>query len=103
MRSRRVFSPEFKVQVVLELLSGATSLAEAARRHQVKPDILSRWKAEFLERAPALFQSPERHSQDQARVADLERLVGKLTLELEVTKKASSLLHGRRESGGGWQ
>jgi transposase len=103
MRSRRAFSPEFKVQVVLELLSGATSLAEAARHHQVKPDILSRWKAEFLERAPALFQSPERHRQDQARVADLERLVGKLTLELEVTKKASSLLHGRRESGEGWR
>jgi transposase len=103
MKTRRSFSPEFKAKVVLELLSGATSIAAAAREHQIKPDLLSRWKAEFLERAPAVFQAETHRSQDDARIAELERMVGKLTLELDVAKKASALFLGRQNSDGRWR
>lgn len=103
MQQRRKFSPEFKTRVVMEMLSGAKSQAQAAREHQIKPDILSRWKAEFLERAPSLFRREEHGGEEQERIADLERMVGKLTLELEATKKASSMLTGRQGRSERWR
>ncbi len=45
MKTRRTFSAAFKAQVVLEVLSGAQSNAEACREYQLKPELLSnrRW------------------------------------------------------------
>jgi hypothetical protein len=49
----------------------------------------------------ALVFACERHDgQGEARVAELERLVGRLTLELEVAKKASALLPWALSNGG---
>jgi transposase len=90
----RKFSPELKARVVLELISGATSLAEVCRQYNLKPQAVSRWKTEFLEKAPQLFQSREQNSQEQARIAELERMIGRLTLELEIAKKASAMSQG---------
>lgn len=92
MSKRRTFSAEFKVQVVLELLSGRKSSAELCRQHRLSSQLLSQWKATFLERAAMVFESSEQHSQEAARIAELERLVGRLTLEVEVLKKATTSL-----------
>ena len=90
----RKFTPELKARVVLELISGASSLAEACRQYNLKPQAVSRWKTEFLEKAPQLFQTREQSSQEPARIAELERMIGRLTLELEIAKKASAILSG---------
>jgi transposase-like protein len=92
MVKRRSFTPEFKAKVVLEVISGSQSAAEACRQYSLKPQVLSRWKAEFVDNAARVFQSDEQLSQEQARIAELERLVGRQALELEVLKKASRLL-----------
>lgn len=92
MGKHRIFTPEFKAQVVLEVLSGTQTAAELCREHQLKAPLLSHWKAQLVEQAPIVFQQDEQHSQAHARIAELERLVGRLTLELEVAKKASKLL-----------
>jgi transposase len=92
MVKRRTFTPEFKAKVVLEVISGSQSAAEACRRYSLKPQVLSRWKAEFIDKAATVFQSDEQRSQEQARIAELERLVGRQALELEVLKKASRVL-----------
>ena len=92
MRKRRRSTPEFKVQVVLDVLTGRQSPAEACRKHALSPNLLSLWKAHFLERAHTLFQPDERRDGDQARVAELERMLGRSALQIEVLKKASTLL-----------
>lgn len=92
MSKRRSFSPEFKAQVVLELLSGTKSSAELCRQHQLSSQLLAQWKAAFLERAAVVFMSEEQRSQEAARVAELERLVGRMTLELEILKKATAIV-----------
>ena len=92
MRKRRRFTPEFKAQVVLDVLTGQQSPAEACRRHALSPNLLTTWKATFLQRAHAAFQADDHRSDEQARIAELERLVGRLTMEHEVLKKASTLL-----------
>lgn len=91
-RKRRRFTPEFKAQVVLDVLTGQATPAEACRTHGLSPNLLSLWKATFLERAHTAFQTDERLADEAARIAELERLVGRLTMEREVLKKASRLL-----------
>jgi transposase-like protein len=96
MRTRRQFTAEFKAQRVLEVLSGRKSAAEVCREHQVKPDLLSRWKADFVAQAPSVFRGEEHSQQAEQRIAELERMVGRLTVELEVAKKAALLSVGTR-------
>ena len=91
-RRRRTFTAEFKAQVVLEVLSGQRSAAESARQHKLKPELIARWKDIAMEGLESLFEGDDRRSRDQDRIAELERMVGRLTMELEVAKKASALL-----------
>jgi transposase-like protein len=100
MRKRRRFTPEFKAQVVLDVLSGQQSPAEACRKHALSPNLLSIWKTHLLQRASTLFQPDEQREGDQARIADLERMLGRAALQIEVLKKASTLL-GSGSIGGG--
>jgi transposase len=94
---RRKFSPEFKARVVLELISGEKGLMQASREYEIKDSVLSRWKQEFLERAPQLFAQPETDGGQEERIADLERMVGRLALQLEMAKKVfgSSSFRGK--------
>ena len=89
MTRRRKFTAEFKARVVLELLTGGKSVAEASREYVVKDSVLSRWRQEFIERAPRLFQPDQGDSADDQRMAELERLAGRLAMELEMAKKVS--------------
>jgi len=93
--SGRKYSPEFKARVALESLRGDVSQAELCRRHGVASDQLSRWRKRPIEQAPKLF-SDARNDPNLERIAQLEQLVGRLTLELEILKKASSMLKGPR-------
>ena len=111
-RARRTFTPEFKAEVVLELLSGkpsgclaslrARSGAELCRQHQLSPNLLSLWRGTFVERLPVVFQAEEQRSQELARIAELEQLVGQQALELQLLKKASRLLIGPTQRDGRW-
>lgn len=94
----RRWSAKEKVKIVLEVLSGQRTVAEACRAHEVAESVLYRWQREFLDNAHAAFS----HScaEQEARVRELERLVGQMALELEVLKKASGLY--RQRKGGSW-
>lgn len=41
MRKRRQFTPEFKAKVVLDVLTGVQSQAEACRKHGLGPNLLA--------------------------------------------------------------
>lgn len=93
MAKRRRFTPEFKAEVVLEALSGQSSQAELCRRHNLSDVQLSKWKRQLLENAVSLFEPADKQTDaSQERIAQLEQLVGKLTLALDIQKKALTLL-----------
>ena len=92
MSKRRTFTPEFKAQVVLEELSGIKDKGEICREYQLRPQVFARWREEFLERAPEIFATEPSRGDEQARIAELERMIGRLTMELEAAKKASNIL-----------
>jgi transposase len=81
-----------KARAVLQVLTGQKSAAQICREFQISESLLSRWKKQFLDGASAVFEKESDTAQDGERVAELERLVGRLTLELEAAKKASQLL-----------
>ena len=87
MVERRKFSPEFKARVVLELLTGKKGLMEASREYGIKDSVLSRWRQEFLDRASQLFEQSKQADRQQDQIAELERLVGRLTVQLDMAKK----------------
>jgi len=92
MSKRRTFTPEFKARVVLEELTGVKDKAEICREYRLRPPVLSRWRAEFVERAPEIFATAPSRGDEQEQIAELERMVGRLTMELEAAKKASNIL-----------
>ena len=98
MPKHREFKPAQKSRAVLQVLTGQKSAAQVCRELQIRENLLSRWKKQFVEQANLVFEKESGSAADDGRVAELERLVGRLTLELEASKKASQLLtsHGSR-------
>ena len=89
MAKRRRFTPEFKAELVFEVLSGSSSQAEVGfRRHNLNENQLSQWKRHLLENASALFETTDkRSSTDEKRIAHLEQLVGRMAVALDIQKK----------------
>jgi transposase len=83
----RSYTPEFKVRVVLELISGKRTLGEASREYKIKDSVISRWRQEFLERAPQLFEHFGDKDIQAQQIAELERTLGRMTVQLELAKK----------------
>jgi transposase len=59
---RRVFSREFKLQVLREIEAGK-SQAQVAREHQINQQILTRWYREYREKKSERFPAKPGHSQ----------------------------------------
>jgi len=93
-RGRRSFSPQFKAQTVIDLLSGVSNQAEICRQHKLSPQLVARWKAIVLEQLHRLFEEESQQSPEQTLIAELEQLVGRQALELEILKKVSRMLPG---------
>lgn len=86
MKTQRRFRPEFKRQVIEELLSGISSPAQIIRRYEISSGLLYHWKQQY---AKGAFENPpDKTAALEERVRQLEQLVGKLTLENEFLKKA---------------
>ena len=80
------------------MLTEQKSAAQVSREYGIKDSVLSRWKQEFIERSPMLFeQSPVNDDRDQL-IAELERMVVRMAMELvtaatTMTKKAGTFSH----------
>jgi transposase-like protein len=94
-KKRRNFSPEFKFRVVMELLTGQKRRVELLREHQLSDSTMERCVQQFRERGPEIFARERRDNGEAAQIAELERVIGRLTVELEATKKASNWLRSR--------
>ena len=93
-RKRKRFTPEFKAKVVLDTLRGESSQAELCRRHNLSEDQISKWKQQFVENAASLFKSRDKPSKDEReRIAELEHLVGRLSVAMDIQNKALTWLN----------
>ena len=83
---RRRFTPEFKRSIVEQLLSEAAGPAEICRRYNLSSGQLYTWKMQYGQ--GHFDPEPSREAELAARVAELERMLGKVTMENEFLEKA---------------
>jgi transposase len=90
--ARRVYSRELKVAAMQELEAGHTT-GEVARKFQLAPKLLERWRGEWRARGEQAFPGIGQRGaglpvvEDVRRIAELERKIGQLTMENDFLKK----------------
>jgi putative transposase len=89
-RTRKQYSPEFKLKAVMEILKGEKTATQLAGELEVHPLVLSEWKKHFLEKGAQIFERPRKASKtnDEAKEkAELFEQIGRLKMEIEWLKK----------------
>lgn len=93
-RKQRKHSAEFKFKLVLEALKEERSRLEIAREHDLTKSLLYKWEQAFLAKGATVFTTTEKQqvelAEREAQIADLERIVGQLTLENRILKKCAT-------------
>ena len=92
---RRRFTRDFKLQVLREIESGKT-IVQAAREHEIHPNLITRWRSLRDQYSQQAFAGNGNTYKLEARIAELERMVGRLTMENDFFKKALALLEARK-------
>lgn len=91
-KKRKTYSPAEKAKIVLEVLREESTLNEIATNYGVSPQLISRWKVEFIENMPAVFdkknteveQLKKEHSSEKE---GLINQIGQLTVDVNWLKK----------------
>jgi len=108
-----LFTPECKARAVLQVLQDPGSVARICGELRIDESLLSNWKEQFTKQASSVFEIEQaaaavdanervaelerlvgrlRRELESERIAELERLVGRLVLELEESKRESAIL-----------
>lgn len=87
-QTRRKFSSTFKAKVALEAVKNQQTLAELAKKFEVNPVMISKWKSEFLENMSAAFEKPDSIEETSVDTQELYAQIGQLRVENEFLKKS---------------
>ena len=91
-QSRRKFTGAFKAQVAIEALKERDSLSDLARRFDVQPLLITKWKKEFVERSSEIFETRAPEQEYQVEKDRLYSKIGQLEMECDFLKKVSKKL-----------
>jgi len=86
-RTRKKFSSAFKLKVVLEALKEQSTLSELAQKYDVHPNVISRWKSDFLEKAASVFDTKSNKPEESQKEDDLYKEIGRMKIENDWLKK----------------
>lgn len=91
-KSKRKFTPDFKLKVVLEVIKEKDTLAAISKRHELHPNQIADWKKLFIEQASQVFDKIT-HPTTTAQIdfAPLYEQIGRLQMELSFLKKKLTL------------
>ena len=91
--ARSVYSRDLKIATMRALDAGSAT-GEIARKYQLSPKLLERWRGEWRAKGELAFPGTGRRGadlpalDDARRIAELERKIGQLTMENDFLKKA---------------
>jgi transposase len=92
--TRKKYSSEEKIRIVLEGMRGEESIAELCRREGLNQNVYYRWSKEFLEAGKQRLAGDIKREANSTEVTDLKkendqlkRLVADIMLKNEVLKK----------------
>jgi len=105
-KTRRKFSSEEKIRIVLEGLRGEESIAELCRREGISPNLYYNWSKEFLEAGKKRLKGDTKREATSGEVLELrgenkqlKQVVAELLLEIRKLKKISEHLADGRDEG----
>ena len=102
VQRRRRWSAEEKAAIVQETYAPGMSVSLVARRHGVAPNQLCRWRRLYAEGALSAVGAGEEvvpaseYRGLQSQVRELQRLLGKKTLENEILREALDLMQPKK-------
>lgn len=102
--TRKKYSAEEKIRIVLAGLRGAYSISELCRREEIAESLYYSWSKEFLEAGKRRLAGDTERQANSGEVkglrhemGDLKELVAELTLENRLLKKSMTGAGGDRE------
>ena len=102
VQRRRRWTAAEKVRLVEEAVQPGSSVSFVARRYGLSPSLLFRWKRRLIEGGREAVQADEdvvgasKVRELERRVRDLERLLGRKTMGLEILKEALDLARAKK-------
>jgi len=84
---RQKHSGAFKAKVAIEALQERETLAELSKKYGIHPNQITRWKKEFLERAPQLFEKTQPAENNEKDIEKMFAKIGQLEMERDYLKK----------------
>lgn len=97
MKPKRKFNKEFKRQVIEELNSKISTMAQLSRRHNISSGLISNWQKQYAE--GKLSDGPEENIDAlKDQVDQLQKMIGRLTMENDILKKAAQYSYQKQKS-----
>ena len=98
--TRKQYTAEFKLKVVLESLQRDTTIEEVSKKFGVSTSMIHRWRQEFQAKAATIFvdkRDPKQNEQAQGYTPgespdDLKKSIGELMVQNEILKRAMPML-----------
>ena len=81
MRVKKKYSAAQKFQAAMSVIKGEKSAVEAARDLGCHPTLIGNWKEAVLKEGSLVFEKENSEGSKEQRIAKLERLIGKLTVQ----------------------
>jgi putative transposase len=92
------FSPEQKVNVILESLRGEKSISQICRENGISMSLYYQWRDKFMKGAFEGLSHRSRKAIERSKngeIAQLKQLIGELTIENKILKKTEELINQR--------
>lgn len=93
MSKKKTYQSSFKVQVVMESFQRDTTIESVRMKYQVPTTVINTWRSLFKKHAHEVFESNSRPKKQEPGTSpdELKRIIGELTIENALLKKASSV------------
>ena len=94
---RKQYSSEFKAKVALEAVKGELTLSELSQKYEVHPNMITKWKSQFIIEVPKIFADKRRkeNKSKEVSVDDLYKQIGVLQVERDFLRKKYKQVFGR--------
>ena len=102
VQRRRRWSVAEKIRIVQECEQPGMSVSYVARKHDIAPNMLFRWRKLMREGGLSAISANERVvgasevRRLNTRIRELERLLGKKTMEVEILKEAIEIAREKK-------
>lgn len=92
MQKRKKYDSKYKSKIILEVLKEEKTINEIAAREGLHPNLISRWKSEFLEGMEKIFEKENIEAEKlkkvhEEEIEELYKQLGKQAAQIEWLKK----------------